>query len=169
MNFRYEIILEAMKLQGVTFPTLAKLSGIPESTIKKIAYGESEDPRLSTLQPIFKVLGLSIDRACELAPERDIAKESAQHNVSMVTALQERLSMQDGKMDGLRDMITEQKAEIASQKATIAAREASIAHRDKIIRSKDKWIAVLAGVIILILALDLLFADAGWLNFGLIK
>ena len=169
MNFRYEIITEAMKLQGMTYPTLAKLSGIPESTIKKIAHGESEDPRLSTLQAIFNVLGLSIDRACGLAPERDIAKESAQHNVSMTTALQERLSMQDAKLDELRDSVADKKAEIASQKATIAARESSIAHRDNIIRTKDKWIAILAGVIILILALDLLFADAGWLNFGLIK
>ena len=169
MKFKHEVITEAMKLQGMTFPTLAKLSGIPESTIKKLARGESEDPRLSTLQPIFNVLGLSIDRACGLAPERDIAKESAQHNVSMTTALQERLSMQDGKMDELRDAIAEHKAEIASQKATIAAREASIAHRDKIISSKDKWIAILAGVIILILAMDLLFADVGWFRFGLIK
>lgn len=169
MKFRYEIIAEAMKLQGISYPKLEELSGIPVSTLKKLTRGESENPGLNTIQPVFRVLGLSIDRACGLAPERDISKESAQHNVSMTTALQERLSMQDIKLDGLRDALAEQKAEIASQKATIAARESSIAHRDKIIRTKDKWIAILAGVIILILALDLLFADAGWLNFGLIK
>ena len=112
-----------MKIQGMSFPALAKLSGTPESTLKKLARGESEDPRLSSVQPAFKVLGLSIDRACGLAPERDMEKEAAQHNVSMATALQERLVMQEDKVSALKDTIAEQKAEIASLKATAAVTE----------------------------------------------
>lgn len=169
MKFRYEVIAEAMRLQGISYAKLEELSGTPASTIKKLVRGESEDPRLSTMYSVFNVLGLSIDRACGLAPERDIAKEAATHNVTMVTALQERLSMQDNKLSSIREELTDCKAEIASQKATIEARNASVAHRDTIIKSKDKWIAILAGVVILILAMDLLFANAGWLNFGLIK
>ncbi len=169
MEFKHEVINEAMKIQGMSFPTLESLSGTPVSTLKKLARGESKDPKLSTIQPVFKVLGLSIDRACELAPERDMQKEAAAHNVSMVTALQERLSMQDDKLTELRDAIAEQKAEIAAQKARIEAKESSIAHRDKIIRTKDKWIIVLAGLVIILLALDLMFANAGWFRFGLIK
>lgn len=146
MKFRYEVIAEAMKLQGISYPKLEELSGIPASTLKKLTRGESENPGLSTIQPVFRVLGLSIDRACGLAPERDIAKESAQHNVSMVTALQERLSMQDDKLGELREALSERKAEIASLSAKIDAKNESISHRDKIIRSKDKWIAILASL-----------------------
>ena len=169
MIFKYEVINEAMKIQGLTFPALAKLCGTPESTLKKLARGESEDPRLSSLQPPFKVMGLSLDRACGLAPERDMEKEAAQHNVSMAKALQERLSMQDDKISSLKDVIAEQKAELAAKSAIIDAKNASIAHRDQIIKDKDIWIRILVGVIMIIVLADILFANAGWLNFGLIK
>lgn len=168
MNFKFEVIPEAMKIQGLTFPALAKLCGTPESTLKKLARGETEDPRISTLHSPFKVLGLSIDRACGLAPERDMEKEAAVHNVSMAKALQERLAMQDDKISELRDIISEQKAEIAAKSATIEAKDKSIAHRDEIIRGKDKWIHILVGVIVVIILADILFANVGWLNFGLI-
>lgn len=168
MKFKHEVIAEAMKIQGMSFPTLAKLSGTPESTLKKLARGESEDPRLSSIHPSFRVLGLSIDRACGLAPERDMEKEAAAHNVSMAKALQERLAMQDDKISELRDIISEQKAEIAAKSAIIEAKDKSIAHRDEIIRGKDKWIHILVSVIVVIVLADILFANVGWLNFGLI-
>ena len=169
MNFKYEVISEAMKIQGISFPTLSKLCGTPESTLKKLARGESEDPRISSLHPPFRVLGLSIDRACGLAPERDMQKEAASHNVTMAAALQERLAMQDDKISSLRDVIAEQKAEIAAKSATIEAMDKSIAHRDQIIRGKDRWISILVCVIVLVVLADILFANVGWLNFGLIK
>lgn len=148
MIFKYEIIVEAMKMLKLSYPELSKLSGVPESTLKKLTHGESEDPRLSTLYGVFKYLGLSIDRACGLAPERDIHKEAAEHNVSIAKALQERLIMQDDKIGTLKDTIAEQKAEIAAKDAKIEAKDKSIAHRDAIIKSKDMWIKTLIGVII---------------------
>ena len=150
MNFRHEVIAEAMKIQKISYPRLEELSGTPESTLKKLARGETKDPRISTIFPTFMVLGLSIDRACGLAPERDMQKEAAAHNVSMVTALQERLAMQDEKMEAQTATIIRQQAEIAAQAATLEAREKSIAHRDEIIKGKDKWIKVLVGVIVFI-------------------
>ena len=146
MKFRYEVIAEAMKLQGISYPKLEELSGIPASTLKKLTRGESENPGLSTIQPVFRVLGLSIDRACGLAPERDMQAEAAVHNVSMSTALQERLAMQDDKLRDLREALSEKKAEVASLSAKIDAKNESISHRDRIIKSKDKWIAILASL-----------------------
>jgi transcriptional regulator with XRE-family HTH domain len=167
MNFKYEVIPEAMKIQGLTFPALAKLCGTPESTLKKLARGETEDPRISTLHSPFKVLGLSIDRACGLAPERDMEKEAAAHNVSMAKALQERLAMQDDKIATLSETVSEQKAVIAAKTATIEARDKSIAHRDEIIRSKDRVIRILVCILAFIVVMDLMFANHGWFSFGL--
>lgn len=168
MDFKHEVINEAMKIQHITFPTLASLCGTPESTLKKLARGESEDPRLSTIVPPFRVLGLSIDRACGLAPERDMQKEAAAHNVSMVAALQERLAMQDAALKEQNDTIIRQRAEIAAQAATIEARDKSIVHRNEIIKGKDGWIKALVGVIVFIVMMDLMFANHGWFDFGLI-
>lgn len=162
MGFNYQVIAEAMKLMKMTVPALSKLCGTPESTIKKLVRGEIENPTLTTITPVFRVLGLSIDRACGLAPERDIAKEAAEHNVSMITALQERLAMQDEKVDALKDTIADQKAKIASLEATAAVTEKRVAYRDRII-------AILACILALIVAMDLMFANHGWFDFGLIK
>lgn len=168
MEFKFSVISEAMKIQKITVPMLEKLCGTPESTLKKLIRGESKDPRISTILPSFKVLGLSIDRACGLAPERDMEKEAAAHNVSMVTALQERIAMQDQKLDEQTEVIAKQREEIAAKVATIEARERSIAHRDEIIKGKDRWIKVLVGALIFIVVMDLMFANHGWFQFGLI-
>lgn len=148
MVFKHEVIGEAMKLLGITYPALSKLSGVSESTLKKLAHGESESPGLLTLYNVFKPLGLSIDRACGLAPERDIQKEAAEHNVSIAKALQERLAMQDDKISALKDIIAEQKSEIAAKSATIVERDKSIAYREEIIQSRDKLIKTLVGIIV---------------------
>jgi len=169
MNFRYEVLTEAMKLQKMSFPRLEELSGTPESTLKKLARGETKDPRISTIFPPFKVLGLSIDRACGLAPERDMAKEAAVHNVSMVTALQERISMQDNKLAEYRTRILEQNGTIAAQGAKLEAREQSIAHRDQIIKDKERWLKIIVSAIAVVIVIDLLFANIGWFGFGPIR
>ena len=168
MEFKHEVINEAMKIQHMTFSTLSNLCGTPESTLKKLASGQSEDPRLSSIVPPFKVLGLSIDRACGLAPERDMQKEAAAHNVSMVSALQERLAMQDQKLDDKREAIAQHRAEIAAQAATIESLEKRLQYRDEIIKAKSGWIKALVGVIAFIVLMDLMFANHGWFDFGLI-
>ena len=169
MNFRHEVISEAMKLQGMSFPKLEALSGTPVSTLKKLASGETKDPRISTIFPPFKVLGLSIDRACGLAPERDMRTEAAPHEVSMYTALQERLAIQDDKMVEYRTRILEQNGTIAAQAATIEARDKSVAHRDQIIRDKDRWLKIIVSAVAVVVVIDLLFANIGWFGFGPIR
>lgn len=140
MFFRYEVITEAMKLMKLSFPALSKLCGTPESTLKKLARGEIEEPRLGTLVPAFKVLGLSIDRACGLAPERDIAAEPALHDVSMAKALQERIGIQDAQLNDCHTTITDQAAQISALKTETAALTRSVAHRDDIISEKNREI-----------------------------
>ena len=168
MQFKHTVIAEAMKIHGMKLPDLSRLCGTPESTLKKLIRGESEDPRLSTIVPPFTVLGLSIDRACGLAPERDMQKEAAAHNVSMVSALQERLGMQDKQLEEKRELIAQQRAEIASQAATIESMDKRLAYRDEIIKGKDKLIRVLICVLAFIVLMDLMFANHGWFDFGLI-
>lgn len=105
MEFKFDVIKEAMDLQGISFPKLANLCGSPESTLKKLARGEISDPRLSTLLAPFRILGLSIDRACGLAPERDMKKEPAFHDATMLQSMQERMSMQTERITTLSEQL----------------------------------------------------------------
>ena len=179
MQFRYEVIREAMKLQGLTLAKLSKLCGTPESTLKKLVSGDVEDPRLGTIFPPFNMLGLSIDRACGLAPERDMKKEAAEHEVSMVTAIQERLAMQDAELSGHRHTIMEQNAKIASLQATLDARDSTIAGLDQQRarlenelaserKSSRRMMAWMIALILIVVALAALYIwDASNLHKGL--
>lgn len=52
-----EVILETLKadlakMRPSDFILLSKETGVPEGTIRKIHYGESADPRISTVQKL---------------------------------------------------------------------------------------------------------------------
>lgn len=57
----FEIINKLKKEKGLTNETLADLSGVPKSTVAKIASGITKNPSLDALQAIAKVLGCSLD------------------------------------------------------------------------------------------------------------
>ena len=60
-----EIIAES----GMSCRKIAEISNIPESTIRKIMHGETEDPRYSTVRAIILACGGSIDRLLGLPPQ----------------------------------------------------------------------------------------------------
>lgn len=163
MDFRYQVIKEAMDLQNISYPDLERLSGSPVSTLKKLCTGKIEDPKLSTLLAPFRVLGLSIDRACGLAPERDMRKEPAFHDTSMLNAMQERISMQADKITdlstklsaerekakGFERMVVEKDKHIEDFRNRSIERQATI---DRMAKHGTIMRYVLAGIVIVLLA-----------------
>ena len=54
--------LRAMKeSSGLTTKEISKKSGIPEPTLEKLFSGATKEPKLTTLQPLVKCLGFSLD------------------------------------------------------------------------------------------------------------
>ena len=53
---------ELKKSKGMTSKQISVLSGIPESTIKRILAGDTEDPCISTIHRIVETLGSSLDQ-----------------------------------------------------------------------------------------------------------
>lgn len=49
-----------MEKQRLSSPALARMAGVPESTIKNILQGKSKNPEYRTLGPIAKALGVSL-------------------------------------------------------------------------------------------------------------
>ena len=56
-----ENLKELKKAKGMTCKQIADATKIPESTIKRIFAGETEDPYVSTIHRIVTVLGGSLD------------------------------------------------------------------------------------------------------------
>ncbi|MBR6787601.1 MAG: helix-turn-helix transcriptional regulator [Clostridia bacterium] len=56
-----EVIRSVMQRQGVTSDMLSQMSGVPKSTIDKIASGATDNPRYKSLQKLVDALGMSMD------------------------------------------------------------------------------------------------------------
>ena len=101
-----------MQFTGMSFATLARKSQTPESTLRKLLQGVTKDPRISTVQPVFKALELDANIALGLAPPRDYEAEITQENVPLTDALKQQLSevraerdSQLAELDRLRKLV----------------------------------------------------------------
>ena len=54
-------IKEYMKRNNITYQELSDRSGIPLNTLKNLFRGKTKNPRIDTVKPIEKALGLSAD------------------------------------------------------------------------------------------------------------
>ena len=65
--------LNTLKTQGnFTIEAISNLSGVPESTIKNILNGKTEDPRFETVSSIVKAMGGSLDAIYTIAKKDDV-------------------------------------------------------------------------------------------------
>ena len=84
--------LKTLKEKGnFTTESIAKLSGIPEATIKNIISGKTEDPRFETVSAIIKAMGGSLDAIYDTIQKEDIAANSV---ITIKEAYEHRLKEQ---------------------------------------------------------------------------
>lgn len=69
--------LRQMKnLSGLTTREISERSGIPEPTLEKLFAGVTKEPKLTTLQPVVRCLGFSLDELDTGIEPREIEKPS---------------------------------------------------------------------------------------------
>lgn len=102
------------KFQKLSYAELARLSSIPERTLRNILNGMTKDPRVSTVVPILRVLAASFDRISGLAPKRDFTREEAVYDATLmdsmrqqVAAAKEEIAVRDRELDRLRKLVLE--------------------------------------------------------------
>ena len=70
--------LNEKRLQaGLTFEAVATISNRPESTVKNLCTGKTEDPRLETVIPVMKAIGGSFDEMLFPEKTKDEIKETS--------------------------------------------------------------------------------------------
>ena len=62
---------------GLTYEAVASISNRPESTVKNLCLGKTEDPRLETIIPIVKAVGGSFDEMLFPEQTKDEMKETS--------------------------------------------------------------------------------------------
>lgn len=96
------------RLRGASEARIADLCEISETTLKSIRKGRNRKPRIDILYSIVVLFGGSIDRLVGLAPTRDINREAAVWDGTLVDGLQQRVAH-----------MTQQKAEDAAELARL--------------------------------------------------
>ena len=132
---------------GQSIASVAKGSGVPESTLKKILSGETADPRISNLVFVCKYINASIDRLTGLAPMRDLQKEESFYDRSMLDTAREQLKEmtvrfndEHQKRMDIAERLSHHDASIDAHKASIEEKERMISYREKIISEKNEQI-----------------------------
>ena len=72
--------------KGLTSADIAKLSGVPEQTVKRIFNGTTPDPRFDTIAKITIALGGSLDIISGLRPETDFKPSTPVRKALSVSA-----------------------------------------------------------------------------------
>ena len=120
-----ENLKELKKTKGMTTKQIADATKIPESTIKRIFAGETDDPYVSTIHRIVIVLGGSLDHILAdtnvvLAPESLAeAKESA--------------SMAEAKLEMVLAENEMLKAKTSSQAIEIEVLKRELGHKEELL------------------------------------
>ena len=134
--------LNTLKIKGnFTYSDIAKLSGIPEATVRKIFSGETADPRFETLAKLVISMGGSLDDIVQSHKETEI-----ENNAVMV--LKEAY---EARIDALRERVEDIK------------KYAESLHRDK--RILGLVVLALGILIVGILVFDIALDSNGWLRY----
>lgn len=122
-----ENLKELKKTKGMTTKQIADATGIPESTLKHIFAGETEDPYVSTIHKIVTALGGSLDHVL------------ADTNVKLIPQSIAEVKDAADAVEAERDLVV---AENGILKAKVNAMGAEIELLKKEIQHKDELLAL---------------------------
>lgn len=150
-----------MEFQDVSTASLARMCNMPLSTLRKMFSGETGDPRISSILPVCRALGASLDRLIGLAPKRDLAREEAVYDSTLMDNMRNQLASAEQQraadaqeLDRLRKLVLAKGEACSCAESKLSAisdiihdRDASIARRDAIIAQRDAEIDDLSNKI----------------------
>lgn len=153
-------LISLKEKNGFTYESLAEKSGRSLSTVKNLFSGKTEDPRLDTVAPVIYAGGGSIDEMYT-GKSKDIIKETS------ILSIKEIYEQQ----------LTAQKETHEAHVNNIRAhyeqhREDTIKNYERLLKEKKNqtnFFRILAcvglGILILILVLEVMNPDLGWIRF----
>ena len=122
-----ENLKELKKAKGMTTKQIADATKIPESTIKRIFAGDTDDPYVSTIHRIVTVLGGSLDNI--------LADTNAVLSTESIVEVKETAEVAEAE----RDLVI---AELEMLRAKTTAQEAEIMLLKERLQHKEELLAV---------------------------
>ena len=119
-----ENLKELKKAKKMTSKQIADATKIPESTIKRIFSGDTEDPYVSTIHRIVTVLGGSLDQI--------LADTNAVLATECLAEVKETVEMAEAERKLLLTEIETLRAKVSSQETEIILLQQELKHKDEI-------------------------------------
>lgn len=131
--------LNALKTQGnFSWSDLSNLSGLPDSTIRKIFSGDTADPRFDTVAKLVKAMGGSLDEVVS-------HKKTEELEMNAIMALKE-------SYENMVEEIRNSKREHIS----------TLKDSNRFLR---KVVFALGGILLAILIIDFSLGNFGWVRY----
>ena len=149
--------LNTLKTQGnFTFEVISNLSGIPESTVKNVFSGKTEDPRFETISSIVKAMGGSLDAIYSAVKKEDVEANSI---VSLKETYEQRLKETTEHYEQrINDIKTHYEERLAEKNQHIAT-----------IMLDKRWFRIAMCIsslaLVAILVIDVLLGNGGWIRY----
>ena len=159
---------------GLTYETIAEISGIPEPTIKKLVLGKTDNPGIDTVAPVIYAMGGSIDEAFT-GKSKDEIKEFSIGSIKEMYEFQlaEHRKTEETHIANIRLHYEQHREDVTKNY------EMRLADKREIIKEKDDHIKTLKkenliskilagvgyGILIVLLILEVMNPNMGWIQF----
>lgn len=120
-----ENLKELKKTKGMTTKQIADATKIPESTIKRIFSGETDDPYVSTIHRIVTVLGGSLDHI--------LANTNAVLSTETLVEVQKNAEVIEAERDLVLDELARLRAKTSEQESEIRLLKEQLKHKEEIL------------------------------------
>ena len=149
--------LNTLKTQGnFTIETISNLSGIPESTVKNIFSGKTEDPRFETVSAIVKAMGGSLD-AIYTATKKDDVEANA------------IIAIKDSYEQRLKELKEHYEQRITDTKAHYEERLSDTKDHIATIMLDKRWFriatCICAFALVVLFVVEILTPGMGWFRY----
>lgn len=164
------------RFKGMSESKMAEVCDVSVTTFKDIRKGRCKKPRVDILYSIVSAFGGSIDRLVGLAPARDISKETAtwdatlvegyQHRIDALTAqvemLNQQLAMKETETEKLHAAVLEERTERSTAAAVCSQHAIAIEKQEHTIKYQRY---IIFGIILVWLLFELFNPTAGLTGF----
>ena len=120
-----ENLKELKKAKGMTTKQIAEATKIPESTIKRIFSGETDDPYVSTIHRIVTVLGGSLDHI--------LADTNAVLSTESLVTVKENAEVVEAERDLVLAELEMLRAKTSAQETEILLLKEQLKHKEEIL------------------------------------
>lgn len=149
--------LNTLKTQGnFTFETISNLSGVPESTVKNIFSGKTDDPRFETVSKVIKAMGGSLDAVYSATKKEDVEANS-------VIAIKESYEQR------IKDLTDHYEQRLADTKQHYEERLADKRDHIATIQLDKRWFriatCICAFALVVLFIVEILTPGMGWFRY----